>query len=110
MLVINGTGFEEGWITDINTKFLLDTSLGLNLTNDTDGYADEENVSSVNPHIWLDPIFAKQQVENIRDGLIKIGLIKIDHVNAAYYSENANRFIAAIDNLDRNYQIGTIKL
>jgi zinc transport system substrate-binding protein len=39
---------------------------------------------------------AKQQVEKIRDGLIKV-----DPANTAYYNENANRFISELDSLDR---------
>jgi zinc transport system substrate-binding protein len=92
MLVINGAGFEEGWIKDISAEFLLDTSVGLNLT----GHAKEKRNGSMDPHIWLDPTLAKQQVEKIRDGLIKL-----DPANTAYYNENAKRFITELDNLDR---------
>jgi zinc transport system substrate-binding protein len=92
MLVINGAGFEGGWIKDINPEFLLDTSVELNLTRP----AKEESNQSVNPHIWLDPILAKQQVEKIRDGLIKV-----DPANSAYYKENTNRFISDLDILDK---------
>jgi zinc transport system substrate-binding protein len=92
MLVINGAGFEEGWVKDINPELLLDTSVGLNLTRS----AKEENSQSLNPHIWLDPILAKQQVENIRDRLMKV-----DPANLAYYKENANRFLSELDILDK---------
>jgi zinc transport system substrate-binding protein len=91
MLVINGAGFEEKWIKNINARSVLDTSVGLNLTRsalDSDQFAD--------PHIWLDPILAKQQVESIRDGLIKV-----DPANSAYYKENANTFISDLDSLDK---------
>jgi zinc transport system substrate-binding protein len=96
MLVFNGVGFEEEWISDINAKFLLDTSVGLNLTDETDGHADEELGRSLDPHIWLDPHLAERQVEKIRDGLIRI-----DPADATYYNENAKRFIGELDNLDR---------
>jgi zinc transport system substrate-binding protein len=92
MLVINGAGFEGGWVRDINPEFLLDTSMGLNLTKP----ANEVGSQSVDPHIWLDPILAKQQVKNIRDGLIKV-----DPTNSAYYKENAKRFISDLDTLDK---------
>jgi zinc transport system substrate-binding protein len=51
---------------------------------------------SLDPHIWLDPLLAKQQVEQIRDGLIRI-----DPRNAEYYDVNANSFITELDDLDR---------
>jgi zinc transport system substrate-binding protein len=66
--------------------------VGLNLT----GHAKEKRNGSMDPHIWLDPTLAKQQVEKIRDGLIKV-----DPANTAYYNENANRFISELDSLDR---------
>ena len=91
MLVINGAGFEEKWIKNIKARSVLDTSVGLNLTSSA-----HVSSKSVDPHIWLDPILAKQQVENIRDGLIKV-----DPANSAYYKENTNRFISDLDSLDK---------
>ena len=91
MLVINGAGFEEKWIKNIKARSVLDTSVGLNLTSSA-----QVSSKSVDPHIWLDPILAKQQVKNIRDGLIKV-----DPANSEYYKENANRFISDLDSLDK---------
>lgn len=90
MVVFNGAGFEGERLRNLNAKFTVDTSKGLNLTTSTD------NEVSFDPHIWLDPLLAKQQVEQIRDGLIRI-----DPRNAEYYNKNANSFIAEHDNLDR---------
>jgi zinc transport system substrate-binding protein len=99
MVVFNGAGFEEERLMDINAQFIVDTSKGLNLTTDTAGHNEEnggDNELSYDPHIWLDPLLVKQQVEQIRDGLIRI-----DPINAEYYNENANSFITELDNLDR---------
>jgi zinc transport system substrate-binding protein len=84
MLVFNGAGFEGQWIKSINTKFAVDTSKGLNLTGSTYGHAggDEHSRELLDPHIWLDPLLAKQQVEKIRDGLKRV-----DPANAAFYNE-----------------------
>lgn len=86
MLVYNGAGFEGQWIKKINANFLVDTSQGIKLRN-----IDRQ----VDPHIWLDPILIKQQVEKIRDGLVKI-----DPSSAAIYNENARRFMSELDTLD----------
>jgi zinc transport system substrate-binding protein len=43
----------------------------------------------------LDPILAIQQVENIRDGISKV-----DPTNAAYYDQNAQKFIGQLKSLD----------
>jgi zinc transport system substrate-binding protein len=107
MVVLNGAGFEGQQIRNINTKFMLDTSKGLNVTNTTstnrhvDNEHDDNDEVMPDPHIWLDPILAKQQVENIRDGLIKI-----DPANTAYYNDNAKRFITELNNLDRTIRLG----
>jgi zinc transport system substrate-binding protein len=93
VLVFNGAGFEGQWLKNINAKFVIDTSKGLNLTVSNDEHADNGGVL-FDPHIWLDPLLAKQQVEKIRDGLIKI-----DPANASYYNENAEKFLTELDNL-----------
>jgi zinc/manganese transport system substrate-binding protein len=50
---------------------------------------------AVNPHIWLDPLRAVQQVENIRDGLVKA-----DPSCAEGYKRNAAAFIAQLQQLN----------
>jgi zinc transport system substrate-binding protein len=94
MLVFNGAGFEGQWLKNINAKFMIDTSKGLNLTASKD---DEHGVALLDPHIWLDPILAERQVEKIRDGLMKI-----DPSNATYYNANARKLLSELDNLDRS--------
>lgn len=52
-----------------------------------------------NPHIWLDPVLAKQQIINIRDGLIMA-----DPGNKANYKTNAASYIQKLDNLNNEFQ------
>ena len=47
------------------------------------------------PHIWLDPVLVKQQVNNIKDGLIKV-----DPQNKEHYEENAIQYNKELDALD----------
>ena len=47
------------------------------------------------PHIWLNPILAKQQVNNIRDGLINA-----DPQNKENYEQNAMQYNKELDALD----------
>ena len=47
------------------------------------------------PHIWLDPILVKQQVNNIKDGLIKV-----DPQNKEHYEQNAIQYNKELDALD----------
>ncbi|PWH20597.1 MAG: ABC transporter substrate-binding protein [Ardenticatenia bacterium] len=79
------------------------------------GYADEEvsesaseeghgeNLSEVHlhhhegdPHFWLDPNYVIHYVENIRDGLSQV-----DPAGAAFYAQNADAYIAQLQDLDR---------
>jgi zinc transport system substrate-binding protein len=90
-VVYNGAGMEATWINKINPKFAIDTSKGINLLSTKD----PEIHAITDPHIWLDPILAIHQVENIRDGLIKV-----DSNNAMYYKNNAKNFIGQLKSLD----------
>ena len=47
------------------------------------------------PHIWLDPVLVKQQVNNIRDGLVKA-----DPQNREQYEQNAKAYNEKLDALD----------
>ncbi len=51
-----------------------------------------------NPHIWLDPKRAIQQVENIRDGLIAA-----DPAGKETYTANAAAYIAKLEQLDSEF-------
>ncbi len=56
---------------------------------------DHHHHGEFNPHIWLDPARAVQQVENIRDGLIAI-----DPDGEAEYKANAAAYIEELQALD----------
>jgi len=90
LIVINGIGFES-WVDDIDTinsgVMIVDTSAGVSLIN--------IDHSSVDPHIWLNPVMAKTQVTNIVNALIKI-----DPANEKFYRDNAKSYQAKLDSLD----------
>lgn len=90
LIIYNGAGLEK-WIDKIDSKSKVDASQGLNFLNGNDS----EITGAYDPHVWLDPILAKQQVENIRDALVKA-----DPANTQYYKSNADKFIAELNNLD----------
>lgn len=58
-----------------------------------------------NPHVWLDPILAIKETENIRDGLMAR-----DSANADAYLANANVFITRLRNLDDEIGRATVTL
>jgi zinc transport system substrate-binding protein len=82
MLVINGAGFER-WADGIGAKRIVNTSEGIELAD------------GAGPHIWLDPVLAREQVERIR-----AALALVDPENAGHYNENAAAYAAELDSLD----------
>jgi zinc transport system substrate-binding protein len=63
--------------------------------HDDHGSAPGHDHGAVNPHIWLDPLRAVQQVETIRDGLVKA-----DPSCAEGYRRNAAAFTAELKKLN----------
>jgi zinc transport system substrate-binding protein len=101
VLVINGAGFER-WADDMQAKVVANTSEGIEFNyreeneagDDEQGHEDAGG-GGVNPHIWLDPMLAKHQIDKIRDVMASS-----DSANTDYYNQNADRFTAELDSLD----------
>ena len=96
LLVYNGASMEEPWIHNLTPQNTVDTSKGINLLANPN---DPDIKGPNDPHIWLDPVLAIQQVQNIRDGLDKV-----DPKNAAYYNQNAQNFIGQLNKLDTAFK------
>jgi zinc transport system substrate-binding protein len=100
VLVINSAGFEI-WADDMEAKVVANTSEGIEFNYKKNEAGDDEHghvgaaSGGVNPHIWLDPILAKHQIDKIRDVMASS-----DPANADYYNQNADRFMAELDSLD----------
>ena len=86
VVFFNGLGFEDSWIDRVNNDNLVDTSVLSNLS---------QGNQIRNPHIWLDPVFAKAQVQQIKNALTEI-----DPNNKLYYQNNAMNFTSKLDSLD----------
>jgi len=101
LIVINGLGFEN-WSDDIDTVnsdvVIVDTSKGVSLIIDDDalrkdGYHFDR--STADPHIWLNPVKAKTQIQNILDALVSV-----DPENEKFYKQNAQSYQDKLDALD----------
>jgi len=93
MIIINGVGFEtwlEDFVTNNQNVVIVDTSYGIELIEGSDNGGLNKD-----PHIWLDPVLAKKQVENIASALVKL-----DPKNAEYYNKNADAYNAKLNMLD----------
>ncbi len=91
LIIINGIGFEN-WVDNLAENnyqgIIVDTSNGI-LNNNLD----QENTTD--PHIWLNPIYAKKQVQNIA-----LAFSNHDPENGEFYNTNAVQYIKKLDLLD----------
>ncbi|MBD2597626.1 zinc ABC transporter substrate-binding protein [Nostoc spongiaeforme FACHB-130] len=114
ILVKNGLGLEEFLENTVknaqNPQLVeIDASKGIKPLNEispvettTSGEKDHDHDhdhAEGNPHVWLDPVLAKQQVMNIRDGLIAA-----DAKNKDAYTANAATYIQELDKLNSEFQ------
>ncbi|SKA81499.1 zinc transport system substrate-binding protein [Caloramator quimbayensis] len=100
VLIYNGAGM-EGWIDKVinslsNKKIIVvETSKKINLLQNED--SDED--LKYDPHVWLNPLNAKIQMEAIKDAFIKA-----DPSNKDYYEKNFLENSAKLDELDKEYK------
>lgn len=99
VLIFNGAGLEP-WVPQIvaaanNPKLVVvDSSQGIPLLLVPPRF--QKANRTVDSHIWLDPLLAKQQVMNILGGLIAA-----DPSNRDYFTANAAQYAAKLDALDQ---------
>ena len=98
LIVINGIGFES-WVDKLHEMnyqgVIVDTSNGIIKNIEEESVHDEYSDESGDPHIWLNPVFAKIQVQNIANAFSDS-----DPENRQYFQENAARYIKDLDLLD----------
>jgi len=108
VLVKNGLGLEEFLADTVkntqNAKLTeIDASKGIQALQEISPVEETgkeaHDQGDGNPHVWLDPVLAKQQVSNIRDGLIAA-----DAGNKATYEANAANYTKQLDDLHNKYQ------
>jgi zinc transport system substrate-binding protein len=99
VLIYNGADLEKIWLSSAvrasgNTKLILvDTSQNITLLQVAPQF--QSGNRTVDPHIWLNPVLAKQQVNNILQGLIKA-----DPADSQYFTQNAQIYEAKLDALN----------
>jgi zinc transport system substrate-binding protein len=94
LIIINGFGFEN-WVESLEEMnyqgIVVDTSKGI-IKNDHDK---NSILLNKDPHIWLNPILAKAQVQSIADAFSKS-----DPKNQKFYQKNAQSYMIELDGLD----------
>ena len=96
VLIVNGSGFEE-WLDETlknagGERLVVEASAGLQTRKPAESEIVDE---AQDPHFWLDPVSATRYVENIRDGLIQA-----DPAGKAIYTQNAEAYMASLNDLD----------
>ena len=110
IIIVNGIGYEH-WLGSLdsndNQGILVDTSNGISTLDsekhddhtkedDHDGHEeDKHNHGDLDPHIWLNPVYAQLQVKNIANALSNS-----DPTNKNYYQSNAAIYNKELDLLD----------
>jgi len=94
LIIINGIGFEN-WVSNLEetgySGEIVDTSNGILIKNIDEEYSQD----SGDPHIWLNPMNAIIQVQNIADAFSNS-----DPENQQYYQSNAAKYIKQLELLD----------
>lgn len=116
VIVYNGLEIEP-WVDKLvsaidNDKLVVvEASKGVNLLKG-DEHTEEREVKGkehphgeYDPHVWLDPINAIKQSENIKDALIKV-----DGKNKDFYESNYKEFSNKLKALDNKYKNGLTNL
>ncbi|MEP7167175.1 MAG: metal ABC transporter substrate-binding protein [Candidatus Woesebacteria bacterium] len=100
LFVYNGAGLEI-WLDKIGADVkahtsLINSSQGISLhTGNTEGQ------EMTDPHIWMDPVLASTQVENIKNGLIQV-----DPTHTTVYETNAKAYQQELMTLDHEFFTG----
>ncbi len=103
VLLFNGLNLEggdKGWFHKLMVTVkqpedkIFEASVGVEPRFLGEGSADEE----INPHAFLDPKVGIIMTKNVRDAFIKV-----DPENKATYEANADKYLAELDRIDKEY-------
>ena len=119
LIIINGIGFET-WVESLEENnfsgVIVDTSNGILVEEHSEHEEEhseheeehseheeehsEHNHDSGDPHIWLNPVLAKTQVQNIANAFSNS-----DPENREFYQTNAATYIKQLDSLDSKIRL-----
>ena len=100
VFVYNGAGMEH-WAEDVleslqnRDLIAVEATKGLSLM---EGH-DEDEDESYDPHVWLDPLNAKKEMENIKNAFAEA-----DPGSKDYYEANYAKYAAEFDTLDKEFK------
>ena len=102
LIIINGIGFEN-WVDRLDeTNYqgvVVDTSNGIPIKSSIEEHEEKHLHDDGDPHIWLNPVYAKMQVQNIATAFSNS-----DPENKQFYQSNAAKYTHELDLLDSKIQ------
>ncbi|HEU4963615.1 MAG TPA: metal ABC transporter substrate-binding protein [Bacilli bacterium] len=113
MLIVNGSGVEDRWLDQTvaqakieneylavvdATKDLQGEALDLQFYRNPDVTDEVRNAKHVDPYFYMDPVYAKQEVDTILAEMIKKAPVYKDE-----FTKNADAYKARLDDLDKKY-------
>ena len=113
VFIYNGAGMEH-WVDSVldslqNDKLVaVEASSGISLLEGASEHEDEESPagesaeeeeSSTDPHVWLSPLNAKKEMENIKNAFVQA-----DPANQETYEANYSKYAAQADELDSQFR------
>ena len=99
LLIYNGGGL-EAWVGKLQNDL---QKQGVTVVQASDGIElrPGDSGSPQDPHVWMDPVLAIQEVKNIQQALAKV-----DPSNAKTYNANADKYIQQLTKLDSEFRSG----
>jgi len=101
VLILNGGGL-EAWGDKVQEDL---RDKNVNIVVAADGLVtqevQEEGESMKDPHVWLDPVLAKKEVQKITQAFVKV-----DPANTTLYQANAKTLENKLDSLNQSFKTG----
>ena len=106
IFIFNGAGIEH-WVDKVlgalrnQSLIVVETTAGIDLLDGSCCPGGELSIlheHTTDPHVWLNPMKAKLQMQAIRDAFVQA-----DSQNSDYFNENFKRYAAKLDELDKEF-------
>ena len=103
IFVFNGNGMEH-WVDKVQLAWkdsdlrFVEASAGIEQLEEMPEHSAGDGHHDSDPHVWLNPIYAKQEMEKIKEAYAEA-----DPTNADYYEENYQKYAQQLDELDAEF-------
>lgn len=100
LFIYNGNDLDP-WADKAKDDVISNGGAVLKISDSITSLQSSDQETPLDPHFWLDPILVQQEVNLIRDALVKV-----DPAHSADYQQNAQRYSDQLTKLDNQYKIG----